>query len=74
MIKISNLNAKYGYVNALKGIDIVVKKGQIVTLLGANGAGKTTTLRCILGLLETYSGEILFKGEKCSRMTLYAYC
>jgi len=63
MIKISNLNAKYGYVNALKGIDIVVKKGQIVTLLGANGAGKTTTLRCILGLLETYSGEILFKGE-----------
>jgi len=66
MIKISNLNAKYGYINALKGIDIEVKKGQIVTLLGANGAGKTTTLRCILGLLETYSGEILFKGENIS--------
>ena len=49
-LAIKNLVVRYGAVEALKGIDIEVKEGEIVALLGANGAGKTSTLRTISGL------------------------
>lgn len=57
-LSIKGLIVRYGAVEALKGIDIDVKEGEIVALLGANGAGKTSTLRTISGLVEPISGSI----------------
>lgn len=65
---IKNLKVNYGSIEALKGIDISVKEGQIVALLGANGAGKTTTLRKISGILEAKSGSIQFFGEDITNL------
>lgn len=66
MLKLSGVKVSFGAVNALKGIDINVEKGEIITLIGANGAGKTTTLRTISGILKPNSGEIYFKDKKIS--------
>ena len=62
-LSIKGLAVKYGAIEALKGIDIEVKEGQVVALLGANGAGKTTTLRKISGLIEATAGSIRFYGK-----------
>ena len=51
MLKIDNINLYYGGIHALKDLSLEVKKGEIVTLIGANGAGKTSTLRAISGTL-----------------------
>lgn len=64
MLEIKKVVVAYGRVNAVKGIDFTVEKGQIVSLLGTNGAGKSTTLRAISGLLKLVSGEIWFEGER----------
>jgi branched-chain amino acid transport system ATP-binding protein len=64
MLEVKGLVVAYGRVNAVKGIDFTVEKGQVVTLLGTNGAGKSTTLRSISGLLKPVSGEIWFEGER----------
>lgn len=53
LLEIKNLHVFYGQIHALKGIDLSVDQGEIVTLIGGNGAGKTTTLRAISGLLRT---------------------
>jgi branched-chain amino acid transport system ATP-binding protein len=63
MLKVKNLNIYYGAIHANKGININVKEGEIVCLLGANGAGKTTLLRGITGLVKPKNGEIEF-GKK----------
>ena len=63
MLKIQNLQVAYGGIQALRGIDMEVPDGKIVTLIGANGAGKSSTLRAISGLVKPKSGKILFKGE-----------
>jgi branched-chain amino acid transport system ATP-binding protein len=60
MLKIENLKVNYGAINAVKGINVNVDKGSIVTLIGANGAGKTTILRTISGLVKPESGSIKF--------------
>jgi branched-chain amino acid transport system ATP-binding protein len=62
MLAISNLSVRYGPVEALKGIDLNVNRGEIVSIVGANGAGKTTLLRTISGLLKPAAGSILFEG------------
>jgi len=62
MLEIKNLSVSYGAINALHGISLQIKDGDIVTLIGANGAGKTTTLKTISGLLKTRGGEILYDG------------
>lgn len=64
MLKLENVKLKYGYVEALKGVSLEIKKGTITCLLGANGAGKSTTLRAISGLNHAYSGKILFNDEE----------
>jgi branched-chain amino acid transport system ATP-binding protein len=64
MLKIKELYAWYGSINALKGISLEVKEGEIVTLIGANGAGKSTTLKCISGILKQVKGSIEFQGEE----------
>lgn len=62
-LRIENLKVNYGGIEAVKGIDINVPKGKIVTLIGANGAGKSSTLRTISGLIKPKSGKIIFEGE-----------
>ena len=63
LLSIENLHTFYGHVHALKGIDLEVEEGEIVTLIGANGAGKSTTLRTISGLVRPREGRIEF-GEQ----------
>ena len=63
MLKIDNIHVYYGAIHALKGVSLEVRKGEIVTLIGANGAGKSTTLRTVSGLLAPKSGAIPFLGE-----------
>lgn len=67
-LSIIGLKVKYGAIEALKGIDIEVKEGEVVALLGANGAGKTTTLRKISGLAEASEGSIQFYGKEITSM------
>jgi branched-chain amino acid transport system ATP-binding protein len=62
MLKLENLDVFYGRVQALFGLSLTVKPGEIVTLIGSNGAGKSTTLRTISGLLKPRSGSITFDG------------
>lgn len=66
LLEVRNLNVYYGSIHALKGIDLEVEEGEIVTLIGANGAGKSTTLKTISGLLHPKTGEVLFKGHPIS--------
>ncbi len=63
MLELKNVKAYYGNIQALKGIDLSVEEGEIITLIGANGAGKTTTLMSICGIVPPRSGEIRFMGE-----------
>ncbi|MBK8981382.1 MAG: ABC transporter ATP-binding protein [Ignavibacteria bacterium] len=63
MLEIKNLYVNYGAIKALKGINLTVKDGSIVTLIGANGAGKTTLLRTISSLLKPESGEIIYQKK-----------
>jgi branched-chain amino acid transport system ATP-binding protein len=64
MLDIKNLNIFYGGIHAVKGIDISIKQGEIVTLIGANGAGKSSTIRSIAGLVKKYTGEIKYTTPK----------
>ncbi len=59
MLKIRNLNTYYGAIHALKGIDIDVPKGKIVTLVGSNGAGKSTTVLSATGILKCAEGSVI---------------
>ena len=71
MLKIEQLAAGYGNITALKGIDMLVPAGSIVSLIGANGAGKTTAMKVIMGLIKPNSGQILFKDENISGMATH---
>ena len=63
MLKIQQLRVSYGGIQALRGIDLEVPDGKIVTLIGANGAGKSTTLKTVSGLLHPKTGDVLYKGK-----------
>ena len=64
MLKINDLHVSYGGIKALRGIDLEVPDGKIVTLIGANGAGKSTTLRTISGLVKAKGGSIQYDGDE----------
>lgn len=68
MLKVDNINLYYGGIHALKDLSLEVKKGEIVTLIGANGAGKTSTLRAISGLEPIKSGTISYKDESLKKV------
>ncbi|SHJ60157.1 iron complex transport system ATP-binding protein [Hathewaya proteolytica DSM 3090] len=68
MLETENLNVGYGKKVVVGDVNIKVKKGEILCLLGANGAGKTTTLRTISGLLNPMQGKVLFKGKDISHI------
>ncbi len=63
LLSVSNLEVSYGHVNALKGVSLNIRKGEIVVLIGANGAGKTTLMESILGVNQPKGGNITFKGK-----------
>ena len=58
------LNAWYGESHVLHGVDLEVRRGELVTLVGRNGAGKTTTLKSIMGMVQTRTGSVLFEGRE----------
>jgi branched-chain amino acid transport system ATP-binding protein len=63
LLELSQLAVAYGGIQAVKGIDLVVRQGELVCLIGANGAGKTTTLKGICGMLPVKSGTIRYDGH-----------
>ena len=64
VLSLKGVEAGYGRIRALHGIDFEVRQGEIVTLLGANGAGKTTTLKTISGLVRASAGSVQFEGQE----------
>ena len=68
LLKVENLEVYYGVIRALKGISFEVKKGEIVSLIGANGAGKTTTLHTITGLIRPKNGSVYYKGRDITKV------
>jgi branched-chain amino acid transport system ATP-binding protein len=67
MLNVEGLSVYYGGIHALRGIDIEVPDGKIITLIGANGAGKSTTLNSIIGLVKPTAGKIIFDGKETTR-------
>ena len=67
MLTLSDLRCEYGKVAAVRGLSLEVKKGELVSLIGANGAGKTTTLRAISGIVRAAGGRIEFEGQDITR-------
>ncbi len=63
VLRIDNLQVSYGGIEAVRGISLVVRAGETVTLIGANGAGKSSTLRTISGLVKPKGGKVTFEGE-----------
>lgn len=71
MLTIKNLNTYYGAIHALKGVDLQVNEGEIVSLIGSNGAGKSTLVNTIAGLLKPRQGSIVFQGKDITRAESY---
>jgi branched-chain amino acid transport system ATP-binding protein len=67
MLTLTDVHTYYGHIHALQGISIEVRRGEIVTLIGANGAGKTTTLKTISGVLHPRQGTVSFEGTDISK-------
>jgi branched-chain amino acid transport system ATP-binding protein len=71
LLEVQGLSVNYGGIQALQNIDLTVKTGEVVTLIGANGAGKTTTLRAISRLIKLRSGYIYYNGRNITRCPAY---
>ncbi|MEA4954031.1 MAG: ABC transporter ATP-binding protein [Pseudoflavonifractor sp.] len=71
MLKIEGLHTYYGNIHALKGIDMDIEDGEIVSLIGSNGAGKSTTLNTIAGLIHATQGKITFQDKDITNVPAY---
>jgi len=71
LLEVRGLKVSYGGINAVKGIDLDVRSGELVTLIGANGAGKTTTLKALTGLLKPAAGRIHYNGADVTAQPAY---
>src|SRR4030042_3636198 len=67
LLEVQNIAAYYGSAQALKGVSLQIKKGELISILGANGAGKTTLLRTISGLIEPKRGTLEFESQRIDR-------
>jgi branched-chain amino acid transport system ATP-binding protein len=72
MLEVKDINVYYGAIHALKGINLTVNDGELVSLVGANGAGKTTVLHTISGLLRATTGEILLDGKNLQKVPAHS--
>ena len=70
MLEVKDLHVSYGGIRALRGVNIQVPDGKIVTLIGANGAGKSTMLRTISGLVKAESGSVAYNGKEILGMPI----
>ena len=68
ILEITGLRAYYGGTPILRGVDLFVRRGEIVAVIGRNGAGKSTLLKCLLGLVEQGDGRIVYKDADISRL------
>jgi branched-chain amino acid transport system ATP-binding protein len=71
MLSVQGVHTYYGSIEALKGVDLEVGRGEIVTLIGANGAGKSTLLMTICGSPQARHGRVLFEGEEITRLPTF---
>jgi branched-chain amino acid transport system ATP-binding protein len=71
VLELQGLHTYYGHIHALKGIDLVVNQGEIVTLVGTNGAGKSTTLRTVSGMIRAKRGAVKLKGQEITGLKSY---
>jgi len=72
MLQVKNIETFYGKSQALFGVDLTVREGEVVTLLGRNGMGKSTTVRSIMGMTPVRAGRILFAGRPVHQLPSYA--
>jgi branched-chain amino acid transport system ATP-binding protein len=68
MLRLENITARYGAIEALRGVSLDARAGEIVTLIGANGAGKTTLMMTICGQPSAAAGKVIFNGEDITRL------
>ncbi|MGP1433975.1 MAG: ABC transporter ATP-binding protein [Catonella sp.] len=71
VLKVQKLNTYYGAIHALKGIDMEVEKGEIVSLIGSNGAGKTTLLNTVTGVVKASSGQVFLYDQEITNIPSY---
>ena len=71
ILEVKGLRVSYGGIQAVKGIDLEINAGELVTLIGANGAGKTTTMKAITGLQRITSGDIRYLGAPIKGLPSY---
>jgi branched-chain amino acid transport system ATP-binding protein len=71
LLDLQDVHTYYGHIHALQGISLNVRRGEVVTLIGANGAGKTTTLKTISGLLHARQGSVTFDGRDITKIAAH---
>ena len=69
VLDVSGLRASYGATPILQGVDLAVKKGEIVALIGRNGVGKTTTMRCLMGQMKNLEGKVRIQGDDIVKLS-----
>jgi branched-chain amino acid transport system ATP-binding protein len=72
LLEVENLEVAYDGIQAVRGIDLTVRQGELVCLIGANGAGKTTTLKALAGMLRPRAGQIRYDGERVTGRPAFA--
>jgi len=73
VLEVTGLHVAYGGIQAVRGIDFHINKGELVTLIGANGAGKTTTLKTLVGMVKKSGGSINFDGKDTTSIAPYNF-
>lgn len=71
LLKITDLNVRYGHIQGTNGVSLQVEAGETMALIGSNGAGKSSTLKAILGMVPIADGVIVWEGEKINRIKPY---
>ena len=74
LLEVRNLETWYGPIAAMQGVNLAVRKGQMVTVLGANGAGKTTLLNTLAGVIDPFKGQIRFDGAEVNGLDADDVC